>query len=437
MIVSIFGLGYVGLVSAVCLARRGHHVIGIDVNPDKLQSIRMGISPIVEPGVEELLRQGLDRGLLTVTSDAKAAVCASDVSLVCVGTPSNANGSLCLDQVMRVAEEIGFALRAKPTYHSIAVRSTVLPGTVDRLVTIIEHASGKTSVRDFGVASNPEFLREGTSIADFDDPPFTVVGAHDERLVSKLRRLYSDTTAPFYALRIKEAELLKYACNAFHATKVTFANEIGAISKQLGIDSHDVMAIFAQDTKLNISSRYLRPGFAFGGSCLPKDLRAINYESRALDVSTPLLDSLETSNQIQIRRVIDWVISRRKRRIGMLGLSFKSNTDDLRESPMVAVAETLLGKGFDVTIFDANVNVSRLLGANRSYIEQEIPHLSRLMREDPRQVVEAAEVILVGNEDPRFAGLLENLKPEQSVLDLVRISKISTQSGAAYEGIGW
>ena len=437
MIVSIFGLGYVGLVSAVCLARRGHHVIGIDVNPDKLQSIRMGISPIVEPGVEELLRQGLDRGLLTVTSDAKAAVCASDVSLVCVGTPSNANGSLCVDQVMRVAEEIGFALRSKPTYHSVAVRSTVLPGTVDRLATMMEHASGKTSVRDFGVASNPEFLREGTSIADFDDPPFTVVGAQDERLVAKLRRLYSDTTAPFYALRIKEAELLKYACNAFHATKVTFANEIGAISKQLGIDSHDVMAIFAQDTKLNISSRYLRPGFAFGGSCLPKDLRAINYESRALDVSTPLLDSLETSNQIQIRRVIDWVISRRKRRIGMLGLSFKSNTDDLRESPMVAVAETLLGKGFDVTIFDANVNVSRLLGANRSYIEQEIPHLSRLMREDPRQVVEAAEVILVGNEDPRFAGLLENLKPEQSVLDLVRISKISTQSGAAYEGIGW
>jgi GDP-mannose 6-dehydrogenase len=437
MIVSIFGLGYVGLVSAVCLARRGHHVIGIDVNPDKLQSIRMGISPIVEPGVDELLRQGLDRGLLTVTSDVKAAVCASDVSLVCVGTPSNANGSLCIDQVMRVAEEIGFALRSKPTYHSVAVRSTVLPGTVDRLATMMEHASGKTSVRDFGVASNPEFLREGTSIADFDDPPFTVVGAHDERLVAKLRRLYSDTTAPFYALRIKEAELLKYACNAFHATKVTFANEIGAISKQLGIDSHDVMAIFAQDTKLNISPRYLRPGFAFGGSCLPKDLRAITYESRALDVSTPLLDSLEASNQIQIRRVIDWVISRRKRRVGVLGLSFKSNTDDLRESPMVAVVETLLGKGFEVSIFDANVNVSRLLGANRSYIEQEIPHLSRLMREDPKQVLEEAEVILVGNEDPRFAGLLEHLKPEQSVLDLVRVSKVSTQSGAAYEGIGW
>ena len=437
MIVSIFGLGYVGLVSAVCLARRGHHVIGIDVNPDKLQSIRMGISPIVEPGVEELLRQGLDRGLLTVTSDAKAAVCASDVSLVCVGTPSNANGSLCVDQVMRVAEEIGFALRSKPTYHSVAVRSTVLPGTVDRLATMMEHASGKTSVRDFGVASNPEFLREGTSIADFDDPPFTVVGAQDERLVAKLRRLYSDTTAPFYALRIKEAELLKYACNAFHATNVTFANEIGAISKQLGIDSHDVMAIFAQDTKLNISPRYLRPGFAFGGSCLPKDLRAITYESRALDVSTPLLDSLEASNQIQIRRVIDWVISRRKRRVGVLGLSFKSNTDDLRESPMVAVVETLLGKGFEVSIFDANVNVSRLLGANRSYIEQEIPHLSRLMREDPKKVLEEAEVILVGNEDPRFAGLLEHLKPEQSVLDLVRVSKVSTQSGAAYEGIGW
>lgn len=437
MIVSIFGLGYVGLVSAVCLAKRGHHVVGVDVNPDKLKSIRQGISPIVEPGIEKLLRQGLDRGLLTVTTDVKAAVCASDVSLVCVGTPSNTNGSLCLDQVMRVAKEIGVALRSKPTFHGIAVRSTVLPGTIDQLVTVMEQASGKAARRDFGIASNPEFLREGTSIADFDDPPFTVVGTSDERLEASLRRLYSDTRAPFHTVRVKEAELLKYACNAFHATKVTFANEIGAIGKQLGIDSHKVMAVFAQDTKLNISPRYLRPGFAFGGSCLPKDLRAITYESRALDVSTPLLDSLEASNEIQIRRVVDWVISRKKRRVGVLGLSFKSNTDDLRESPMVTVTETLLGKGFDVAIYDANVNISRLVGANRSYIAQEIPHLSRLMREEPEQVLEDAEVILVGNEDPQFAHLLKQLKPEQLVLDLVRVSEPATQLGAIYEGISW
>lgn len=437
MKVSIFGLGYVGMVSAVCLANRGHQVIGVDINEHKLMSIRAGISPIVEPDVEKLLRRALDQGLLTVTADAGAAVRASDVSLVCVGTPSNPNGSLCLDQVVRAAEQIGVALTSKVGYHGVAVRSTVLPGTIEHLVTVIENISGKTARRDFGVASNPEFLREGTSIADFEDPPFTVVGTEDPRLADLLRDLYAGTPAPFHPVRVKEAELLKYACNAFHAVKVTFANEIGAISKQLGIDSHDVMRIFTQDTKLNISPRYLRPGFAFGGSCLPKDVRAITYESRALDVSTPLLDSLQASNQIQIRRVVDWVIAQKRKRVGILGLSFKSNTDDLRESPMVAVAETLVGKGFDLAIYDSNVNVSKLIGANLSYIEQEIPHLSRLMRDSAADAVAHAEVILVGNCEPRFNDVLAQLRPDQIVLDLVRLRNSSTTSGAGYEGISW
>ena len=437
MIVSIFGMGYVGMVSAVCLANRGHQVIGVDVNDHKLASISRGTSPIVEPGVAELLRQALDRGLLTVTSDADAAVRASDVSLLCVGTPSNPNGSLCLDQVIRAAEQVGAALRTKAGYHGVAVRSTVLPGTIDRIVDVIETTSGKGVISEFGVASNPEFLREGTSVADFEDPPFTVVGTEDSRLDALLRELYAGTAAPFHTVRVKEAELLKYACNAFHAVKVTFANEIGAISKQLGIDSHDVMRVFSQDTKLNISPRYLRPGFAFGGSCLPKDVRAITYESRALDVSTPLLDSLQESNQIQIRRVVDWVIARRCKRVGLLGLSFKSNTDDLRESPMVAVAETLVGKGFDLAIYDSNVNISKLMGANLSYIEQEIPHLSRLMRASVQDVVDHADVILVGNSEPQFDDVLEQLRPDQTVLDLVRVRHSSTTSGAGYEGISW
>jgi GDP-mannose 6-dehydrogenase len=336
-----------------------------------------------------------------------------------------------------VAAEIGNAIASKRGYHGVAVRSTVLPGTIDRVVDIVETASGKTAMQHFGVASNPEFLREGTAIADFEDPPFTVVGSDDERLVSLLKELYAESAAPFHSLRVKEAELLKYACNAFHAVKVTFANEIGAISKQLGIDSHDVMHIFAQDTKLNISPRYLRPGFAFGGSCLPKDVRAITYESRALDVPTPLLASLEASNQMQIRRVVDWVIAQKKKHIGVLGLSFKSNTDDLRESPMVAVAEALLGKGFDVSIYDSNVNVSKLIGANRSYVEQEIPHLSRLMCADMEEVLDRAEVVLVASDDPKFHDLMNHLRPEQTVLDLVRVCGAPISQGAVYEGLSW
>ena len=437
MKISIFGLGYVGTVSAVCLSNNGHQVIGIDVNSFKVESINKGKSPILDPGVDELLHRALNQGSLSATTDVTEAVMNTDISLLCVGTPSNANGSLSLEQVMRVSEEIGDVLKSKPKYHGVAVRSTVLPGTVERVVSVIESASGKEVLKDFGVASNPEFLREGTSVRDFEHPPYTVVGTDDDRLARMLKELYSGVNAPFHLVKSKEAELLKYACNSFHAVKVTFANEIGAISKQHGIDSHAVMDIFTQDTELNISVHYLKPGFAFGGSCLPKDVRAITYESRVLDISTPLLDSLVPSNEVQIQRVVDWVIEKKKKRIGVLGLSFKSNTDDLRESPIVKVVETLLGKGFSIAIYDSNVNLSKLIGANRSYIEEKIPHISTLMKSDIEQVFDHAEVILVANRGAGFDEELKKLRREQMVLDLVRISKESIPTAGLYEGIGW
>jgi GDP-mannose 6-dehydrogenase len=436
--VSIFGLGYVGTVTAACLAHRGHHVIGVDTNRFKVDSINSGRCPIVEPGLDELLRTVLDRGQLEATDDVNSAVLKSDISLICVGTPSNPNGSLDLEQVLRVAEQIGEVLKSKPGYHGIALRSTVLPGTVDNIVQTIESVSGKRAEQDFGVASNPEFLREGTSIADFENPPFTVVGVNDDKLAHLLTELYQDLGAPLHFVKVKEAELLKYACNAFHAVKVTFANEIGAISKQLGIDSHTVMGIFAADVKLNISPLYLKPGFAFGGSCLPKDIRAITHESRTLDISTPLLNSLVVSNQVQIDRVVDWVIEKKRKRVGILGLSFKSGTDDLRESPVVRVVETLLGKGFSLSIYDPNVNISKLLGANRSYIEQEIPHVSSLMKDSAAEVLDQSDVVLIANRGSGFEEVPRMLRPGQTVLDLIRVSDdITTTVAGTYEGISW
>ena len=437
MNISIFGLGYVGTVSAVCLANSGHKVIGVDTNKFKVDSINEGKSPIVEPSVDELLHRALNQGSLGATSDVTKAVLDSDISLLCVGTPSNPNGSLNLDQVMRVVEEIGNVLAWKPHYHGIVIRSTVLPGTAERATTIVEQVSGKKNLKDFGIASNPEFLREGTSVIDFENPPYTVVGTVDDRMVQMLLEIYKGVNAPFHVVKIKEAELLKYACNSFHAVKVTFANEIGAISKQLGIDSHAVMKVFLQDTKLNISPYYLKPGFAFGGSCLPKDVRAITHESRVLDVATPLLDSLVPSNEVQIQRVVDWVIGQKKRRVGVLGLTFKSDTDDLRESPIVKVVETLLGKGFAIAIYDSNVNLSKLVGANRSYIEQEIPHISSLMKRNVEEVLDSSDVLLITNRGAGFSDVLTKLKPDQVVFDLVRITNDWKLTTGIYEGIGW
>ncbi len=437
MNISIFGLGYVGAVSAVCLAKQGHRIIGVDSNPAKTELINKGVAPIVEPGVEEMLRQAVSDGKLHASTNLTDAVQQSDLSLVCVGTPSNANGSLNLDQVLRVAEQVGQALRLKNGYHGLVIRSTVLPGTVDKAAAIIARESGKRLGHDFGVASNPEFLREGTSVVDFENPPFTVVGGSDETIVNLLRQLYGGIAAPFFSVKVREAEILKYACNAFHAVKVTFANEIGALCKREDIDSHVVMKIFAEDTKLNISPYYLKPGFAFGGSCLPKDVRAITYEARRLDVATPLLQSLIPSNEAQIQRAIDWVIQTRRKKVGVLGLSFKKDTDDMRESPIVTVVETLIGKGFDLSIYDANVNIARLIGANKSYIEQEIPHISSLMKASIEEVLEHAEVILVANKGEEFRAALDRVKPGQLVYDLVRISEERTTGNGRYEGICW
>jgi GDP-mannose 6-dehydrogenase len=399
--------------------------------------INKGHSPIVEPGVDALLQQAISARRLSATTNLTEAVQHTDISLVCVGTPSSANGSLNVDQVMRVAEQAGQAMRLKTTYHGLVIRSTVLPGTVAKAGAILARESGKQLGRDFGVADNPEFLREGTSIFDFENPPYTVVGGSDDTIVNMLVEMYRGVNAPFHAVKIREAEILKYACNAFHAVKVTFANEIGAISKRLGIDSHVIMKIFAEDTKLNISPYYLKPGFAFGGSCLPKDVRAITYEARRLDIGVPLLQSLVPSNTAQIERVVDWVIQRKRKKIGILGLSFKSNTDDLRESPIVNVVEALIGKGFDLSIFDANVNIARLIGANKAYIEQEIPHISSLMKNSIEEVLDHAEVILIGNKGDGFREALDKLKPHHSVYDFVRITDDAKVPQGSYEGIGW
>ncbi len=435
--ISIFGLGYVGAVSAVCLAKQGHRIIGVDTNPVKVDLMNKGIAPIVEPGVGELLQQAVTSGRLSATTNLTDAVQHTDLSLVCVGTPSSANGSLNLDQVLRVAEQAGQALRLKNTYHGLVIRSTVLPGTVEKAASVIARESGKQLGRDFGVADNPEFLREGTSVFDFENPPYTVVGGTDETIVNMLAQMYAGISAPFHAVKVREAELLKYACNSFHAVKVTFANEIGAVCKKLGIDSHAVMKIFIEDTKLNISPYYLKPGFAFGGSCLPKDVRAITYEARRLDVAAPLLQSLMPSNDAQIQRTIDWVVQTKRRKIGILGLSFKQDTDDLRESPIVTVVEALIGKGYDLSIYDANVNIARLMGANKTYIEQEIPHISSLMKSSMEEVLEHAEVIVIANKGEGFRHILGKLKPGQMVYDLVRIAEERNTEHGHYEGICW
>jgi GDP-mannose 6-dehydrogenase len=437
MDISVFGLGYVGTVSAVGLARLGHRVIGVDIDQHKVDQIGRGISPVVEPGIAELLHAALAADRLSATTDSKAAVHGSDLSLVCVGTPSGRNGSASIEQVMRVVREIGEAMRSKPTWHGVVIRSTSPPGTTHLATDVIAQASGKAAGVGFGVAMNPEFMREGTSIDDFEHPPYTVVGTSDARLAEMLAEMYTGVGGPFYQVGTREAELMKYACNAFHAVKVTFANEIGAIGKRLGIDSHKVMDLLVADTKLNLSPAYLKPGFAFGGSCLPKDLRAILYEARRLDLSVPMLSAVATSNSQQIERVIAWVLAEKRRKVGVLGLSFKSGTDDLRESPIVHVVETLLGKGCDLAVYDSNVNLARLIGANKSYIEREIPHVSLLMRSSIQEVIDHADVLLVANKGPDFRAALEGLRPDQKVYDLVRIMDEPGSSDASYQGICW
>ncbi|MBK8012703.1 MAG: UDP-glucose/GDP-mannose dehydrogenase family protein [Deltaproteobacteria bacterium] len=441
MKVSVVGLGYVGAVSAACLARNGHHVIGCDIDPWKLDLLRAGRSPIVEEGMDDLVRSVVADGRLVVTDDLVDAVQRSTLTFICVGTPSLRGGAQDLGAVERVMAQMGQAIgRLSDRRHGCVLRSTVLPGTTDEVVIpILEANSNKKANVDFGVAFQPEFLREGSSIRDFDDPPYTVVGSEDHGLVESLQALFGDLTAEFIHVGVREAEALKLFSNAFHATKITFANEVGRICQASSVDPHAVMRLLCRDTQLNISPAYLRPGFAFGGSCLPKDVRALVQLGKDRDVDTPLFAGLLPSNRIQVERAIDLVLGLGCRSIGMLGLSFKRGTDDLRESPLVTLAETFMGKGLDLRIYDPGVQLSKLIGANRSYIERSIPHVASLMVPTLDAVVDHAEVLVLGQSDTELVrSLVGRLRPSQTVVDLVGLPSPERRAlSAQYVGLCW
>ena len=438
MRVSVFGLGYVGSVSAACFAEDGHEVVGVDVAPAKVQSLNEGRSPIVEKGLDELIRDNTANGRLRATTSTTEAVHATELSLICVGTPSRKNGSLDLTYLERVAEQIGEALKDKADYHVVVVRSTVLPGTThDVVIPALERTSGKQYGTGFGVTVNPEFLREGTAIHDFRHPPLTLVGHNFTSDAEPTKALYAKVEAPMETTTIRTAEMMKYASNTWHALKVTFANEIGNVCKRVGIDSHEVMNIFCKDTKLNLSSYYMKPGFAFGGSCLPKDVRALQYRAKEVDLDMPVIQAILGSNQMQIQHAIDEIVDTGKKRVGLLGFSFKAGTDDLRESPIVILAEALLGKGFQLCIYDKNVSLARLVGANKDYINQQIPHLSSLLRDSIDEVLEKSDVIVVGNGAPEFGDALTRTRDDQVILDLVRVTTERSQIPGDYRGICW
>ena len=438
MRISVFGLGYVGAVSAACLARDGHDVVGVDVDPHKLELIRSGRSPIVEEGIQELTRDVVKAGRLSVTNDVAAAIRDTELSFICVGTPSSPNGSQDLSAIRRVMQSIGQAIGAKADFHTVILRSTVRPGTVDEVMRpILEQASGKRADADFGVGFQPEFLREGTSIKDYDNPPFTVIGTQSQRSASVLQNLFGHLPCEFITTSVGVAEMLKYACNAFHAVKVTFANEIGRLSQAVDIDARQVMDLVCRDKRLNISPAYMKPGFAFGGSCLPKDLRALTYVGKIKDVTTPMLGSVMGSNRAHIDHVLDKVMVPGVRRVAMIGLSFKAGTDDLRESPLVAVAERLIGKGYELRIFDPEVNLSRLIGANKRFIEESIPHIGSLMVDDCAKAIAGAQVLIVSLSSPAILQALANHdNADLAVIDLVGLARAQVKC-ARYSGVCW
>jgi GDP-mannose 6-dehydrogenase len=423
--IAIYGLGYVGSVSAACLAKAGHTIVGVDVDPRKLALIRGGQSPVREPGLDELLAEMVAAGRVTVTDDTPAAVAATDLSLVCVGTPSRRNGSLDATYLERVMEQIGGALAARTDYHVVAVRSTVLPGVVrTRLVPLLERASGRTAGDGLGVCVNPEFLREGSAIRDFERPPFTLVGETDPRAGDRLLSAYAHLDAPVHRVLPDEASMVKYASNMFHAVKVAFGNEVGAVCQQLGVDGQRVMQIFCEDHELNISPRYLRPGFGFGGSCLPKDLRAMVHVAKEFDLEVPLIGSVLPSNDAHIQRVVDTVLDLGKPRTALLGLSFKPGSDDLRESPFVRLAEALIGKGVPLRVYDPDVSVADVFGRNQAYVQEHLPHVAQLAVADLEEAVRNAEVIIVGKRMPQLGSLPSLRRPDQLVVDLAGIPEL-------------
>jgi GDP-mannose 6-dehydrogenase len=435
--VSIFGLGYVGTVSAGCLAKEGHEIVGVDPVRTKVDLINAGRSPIIEKDIEEIIAAAVKTGQLHATGDTTQAIRETELSFVCVGTPSQLNGNLDLTHVRNACEQIGQALKGKSARHTVVIRSTILPGTMRRVVIpVLEEISGKKAGTDFGVCNNPEFLREGTAVMDFNSPSKTVIGELDRAGGNILAGLYAKLDAPLIRTDIETAEMIKYIDNSWHALKIGFANEMGNLCKSFSVDAHRAMEIFCLDKKLNISSAYLTPGFAFGGSCLPKDLRALAYSAKLHDLELPILNAILPSNELQVARGLQLIMEKGHKRIGILGFSFKAGTDDLRESPMIEIIERLAGKGYDVRIYDKNVQVARLVGANRDFILNRIPHISRLMVDNIDAVLEHAETIVIGNKSPEFESVPQRLHTGQCLVDFVRISNYKGNNGE-YSGICW
>jgi GDP-mannose 6-dehydrogenase len=435
--ISIFGLGYVGTVSAGCLARDGHEIVGVDPIKTKVELINSGRSPVIEAEIGEIIATAVKTRRLRATDDQDQAIQETELSFVCVGTPSQINGNLDVTHVRHVCELIGRAMKSKSTRHTIVIRSTILPGTMHGLVIpVLEESSGKKAGVDFGVCNNPEFLREGSAVADFNFPPKIVVGELDRESGDILARLYADLDAPLIRTDLRTSEMVKYIDNSWHALKIAFANEIGNLCKSLSIDAHKAMDIFCQDKKLNISPAYLLPGFAFGGSCLPKDIRALAYKAKQQDLQMPILSSILPSNELQVLRGLQLIIDRGHQQVGILGFSFKAGTDDLRESPMIEIIERLLGKGYNLRIYDKNVRVASLVGANRDFILNRIPHISKLMVDNVDAVLSDAKTIVIGNNDPDFRLVPQHLREGQCIVDFVRISDRRSDNGS-YDGICW
>jgi GDP-mannose 6-dehydrogenase len=435
--VSVFGLGYVGTVSAGCLAQSEHEVIGVDPVADKVDLVNLGQSPIIEAEINEIIASAVKSGRIRATQDATQAIQDTELSFICVGTPSQVNGNLDLTYIRRICEQLGEALKQKSDRHTVVIRSTILPGTMRNIVIpVLQERSGKKAGVDFGVCHNPEFLREGSAVKDFNCPPQTVVGEIDPKSGDALAELYKGIDAPLVRTDLETAEMVKYVNNSWHALKIGYANEIGNLCKVFSIDAHQVMKIFCQDTKLNISSAYLTPGFAFGGSCLPKDLRAISYQAKMHDLQLPILTSILPSNEMQVAKGLQLIMQRGHKQIGILGFSFKAGTDDLRESPVIEVIERLIGKGHDLRIYDKNVKMAKLVGANRDFILNRIPHISRLMVDDIDAVLKHAQTVVIGNNDPEFRQVPARLREDQYLVDFIRVLPGKSQNGK-YDGICW
>jgi GDP-mannose 6-dehydrogenase len=437
--ISVFGLGYVGTVTAACLAHKGHNVIGVDLSLAKVEAMQAGQSPVVEPRVGTLISESHASARLRATSDSEYAVLNSEISFLCVGTPSLRNGKLDLGHIEPVCRKIGEVLKKKKGFHLVVLRSTVLPGTAETIVIpALEKSSGKKLGQDFGVCVNPEFMREGTAVADFLEPAMTVIGAGDSKHSTVLRGIYQWAPGRIFETSFRSAEMVKYVCNAWHAVKVSFANEVGTLAKELGVDAESVVEIFTSDTKLNISPTYLKPGFAFGGSCLPKDVRALNYRAKELDLDLPLFQSILPSNEEHLDRAVEMVLATGKKKVGMLGLSFKAATDDLRESPQVQLVKRLLGEGRQVRIWDDNVSLGHLIGSNRQYIEEVIPHIGSLLATSVAEVLKDAEVVVIATRGLDGNELRAALRPDHVVIDLVNLERGSRPAtSGGYEGICW